>query len=61
MTGVTLTMTHLLVASLKLRLAMASTAKTMPGPAQAAWAGDGMGFGGVFKLDPVDVGWIFAC
>jgi hypothetical protein len=32
---VTLSKTHLLVASLKLRLAMASTAKTMPGCSQA--------------------------
>jgi hypothetical protein len=38
---VTLSMTHLLVASLKLRLAMASTAKRMPGPAQVARDGDG--------------------
>jgi len=40
----------LLVASLKLRLAMASTAKRMPGPAQAAGADDWMAFVGVCKL-----------
>lgn len=55
-------MTHLLVASLKLRLAMANTAKTMPGPAQAAEAGalDGVALGGVCKLVSVGVEGIFA-
>jgi hypothetical protein len=47
-------MTHLLVASLKLRLAMASTAKRMPDPAQATRTGDRMAFGVVCKLYPMN-------
>jgi hypothetical protein len=44
-------MTHLLVASLKLRLAMARTANRMPGPAQAERDDDGLALGGVCKFD----------
>jgi hypothetical protein len=46
--------THWLVASLKLKLAIASTAKRTPGPNQTARPGDSLAFVVLCKLEPSD-------
>jgi hypothetical protein len=46
-------MTHLLVASLKLKLAMAKTASAIADPIQAVWAGVSDAFDVLRKMAPV--------